>query len=84
MRVKTYPKHMQPHAYYILRNMKTHQSKRRQPCRENRAIKTGDWVVALRMKRTRQLQRRNKNNHATSTPHAPCTAQTHTAKQSLQ
>ena len=64
--------------------MKTHQPKLRQSCREYRAIKAEDWVVALRMTCTRQIQRRNKNNHATSTPHAPRTSHTHTTTQSLQ
>jgi hypothetical protein len=49
--------------------MKTNQIKLRQSCRKNRAIKAGDFVVVLRMTRRRQMQRRNKSNRATSTPH---------------
>ena len=44
-------------ATCILRNMKTHQIKLRQSCREYHAIKAGDLVVGLRMTRKRQMQR---------------------------
>jgi hypothetical protein len=61
--------------------IKTHQIKLRQSCRKYRAIKAADLVPALRMTRKRQMQRRNKINHATSAPHAPHTSHTHTTKQ---
>ncbi len=60
--------------------MKTHHIKTRQSCREYRAIKAGDLVVVLRMTRKRQMQRRNKINHATSSQHAPHTSHTQTPK----
>ncbi len=50
--------------------LQTHQQKLRQSCRELRAIKAGDLVESLRMTRNRQMQRRNKINHATSAQHA--------------
>ena len=71
-------------ATCILRNMKTHQPKLRQSCREYHAIKAGNFVALLRMTRKRQMQRRNKINHATSAQHAPRTSRIHTAKQSMQ
>ena len=37
--------------------LQTHQTKLRQSCRECRAIKAGDLVLALRLTRTRQMQR---------------------------
>jgi hypothetical protein len=54
--------------------MTTNQKKLRQSCREYRAIKAGDLVSPLRMTRKRQMQRRNKINHATSAQHAPHTS----------
>ncbi len=57
--------------------MKTHQRKLRQSCREYHAIKAGDLVVVLPMARKRQMQRRNKINHATSAPHAHRTSRTY-------
>jgi hypothetical protein len=68
----------------MLRNMKTHQLKLRQSCREYHAVKAGDLVASLRMTRKRQMQRRNKINHATSAPHAPRTSRTYTTKQCLK
>jgi hypothetical protein len=58
--------------------MKTHQTKIRQSCRKNRAVKAGNLIDVLRMTRNRQMQRRNNINHATSAPHAPRTSHTHT------
>ena len=60
--------------------LQTHQTKPSQSCREYRAIKAGDFVFALRMTRPRQMQRRNKINHATSAQHAPRKSHTHTPK----
>jgi len=60
--------------------MKTHQIKLSQSCRKYRAVKAGDLVALLCMKRTRQMHRRNKINHATSAQHKPLTSQTHTTK----
>jgi hypothetical protein len=67
-------------AMCTLQNIKTHQTKPRQSCREYRAIKAGDLVVQLRMTRKRQMQRRNKINHATSAQHAPRTSHKHSTK----
>ena len=64
----------------MLRNMKTNQLKIHQSFREYRAIKAGDSVLVLRITRKRQMQRRNKINHATSAQHAPRTSHTHTTK----
>jgi hypothetical protein len=60
--------------------IKTNQKKLRQSCREYSAIKAGNFVAVLRMTRKRQMQRRNKINHATSAQHAPHTSHTHTPK----
>jgi hypothetical protein len=54
--------------------------KPRQSCRELRAFKARDFDSVLRMTRKRQMQRRNKINHATSAQHAPRTSHTYTAK----
>jgi hypothetical protein len=64
--------------------LKTHQHKLRQSSREYHTIKAGDVVVPLSITRKRQMQRRNKINHATPAPHAPRTSRTHTTKQCLQ
>ena len=60
--------------------MTTNQKKLRQSCREYRAIKAGDSVPCLRRTRKRQMQRRNKINHATSAQHAPRISNSHNTK----
>ncbi len=64
--------------------MKTHHIKPRQSCREYRAFKAGDWVAVLCITRKRQMQHRNKINHATSAPNAPRTSHTHTPQNQNQ